>query len=162
MPDGKAASREVVQHPGAVAVVPLTSGGEVVLVRQYRYAVGEDLLEIPAGTLETGEDPAGCAERELLEETGRRAASLEVLGKVFPSPGFCTELIHLYLAHLEDGPGSLPCPEEDERLEVVVIPLSRALRMAGEGRFRDGKTVAGLFLAATRLGRSPDEEVTSC
>lgn len=161
LPDRRVARREVVDHPGAVAVVPLTAAGEVVLVRQYRYAAGEALLEIPAGALERGENPYRCAERELLEETGRRAAALERLAAVFPSPGFCSELIHLYLARLEDGPADPQSPDEDENLEIVTIPLARALAMARAGRLRDAKTVAGLFLAAAREGQ-PEGEGREC
>ncbi|MEW6031318.1 MAG: NUDIX hydrolase [Bacillota bacterium] len=161
LPEGRAASREIVEHPGAVAVVPVTTEGEVVLVRQYRYAAGEELLEIPAGTLEPGEEPAACAVRELREETGRSAAALEPLGSLFSSPGFCDEVIHLFLARLED-PGDEAsangergaynyATDEDERLEVVVLSLERAVGLARDGRLRDAKTVAGLCLAALRL-----------
>ncbi|HCJ09823.1 MAG TPA: ADP-ribose pyrophosphatase [Clostridiales bacterium] len=153
VPDGRTARREVVDHPGAVAVVPLTPGGEVILVRQYRYAVGEALLELPAGTLEPGEDPAACAARELLEETGRRPARLELLASVFSSPGFLSEVVHIYLAELEDEEAGVgPQPEEDERVEVVALPFAAAAAMAREGRLRDAKTVAGLLLAAGVVG----------
>ena len=150
-PEGRLARREVVDHPGAVAVVAVTGGGEVLLVRQYRYAVGRELLEIPAGTLEPGEQPETCARRELEEETGRQAGSLEPLGAVFTSPGFCSERIHLYLARLEDGPGGRAHPDEDERLVVEVLPFEEALRLALEGRLADAKTVAGLAMAAPRV-----------
>lgn len=151
-PDGRPARREVVEHPGAVAVVPLTPDCQVVMVRQYRYAVGEELLEIPAGTMQAGEEPEACARRELGEETGGRARSLELLGTIFTSPGFCSEVMHIFLARLEDGPGGQPQPDEDERLEPVTLPLGEVVELARAGRLRDAKTVAGLLLAAARVG----------
>ncbi len=150
-PEGRAARREVVEHPGAVALVPLTADGQVLLVRQYRYAAGRELLEIPAGTLEPGEDPEVCARRELEEETGRRAVGLEHLASVFTSPGFCDELMHIYLARLEEGPGGQSHPDEDERIVLEAMPFEEALALALGGRMGDAKSVAGLALAATRL-----------
>lgn len=151
-PEGRLASREVVDHPGAVALVPLTQDGQVLLVRQYRYAAGRELLEIPAGTLEPGEDPEACAIRELEEETGRKAGRLELLGSVYTSPGFCSERIHIYLARLDPGPGGAMHPDEDERLLLEALPLETALEMAMSGRMADAKSVAGLAMAAARLG----------
>lgn len=150
-PGGRLARREVVEHPGAVALVPLTADGQVVLVRQYRYAAGRELLEIPAGTLEPGEDPETCARRELEEETGRRARSLEHLASVFTSPGFCSEQIHIYLARLEDKPGGEPHPDEDERLLIESMPLEEALAWALGGRLTDAKSIVGLAMAAARV-----------
>ncbi len=152
-PDGRKSSREVVDHPGAVAVVPVLPDGRVVLVRQYRYAAGEELTEIPAGTLYPGEDPEACARRELAEETGRKAAGLEGLGSFYTSPGFSGELIHIYLARLADDSGGEPHPDEDERLEAFAVPLDEALSLADGGCLRDAKTAVGLLLAARRLGR---------
>jgi len=151
-PEGRAARREVVGHPGAVAVVAVTPDGEVVLVRQFRYAAGEELLEVPAGTLEPGEEPADCARRELAEETGRTAGGVELLASLYTSPGFCDEVIHVFLARLDGTPARPQSPDEDERLYPITVPLAAALKMAGEGRLRDAKTVAGLWLAAARLG----------
>lgn len=150
VPAGRLARREVVEHPGAVAIVPVTPDGHVLLVRQYRYAAGEELLEIPAGTLEPGEDPTDCAVRELAEETGHRATRVELLTSVFMSPGFCNELIHIYLARLEGMAGGPRDPDEDEQLEVVRLPLARALDLARSGQLRDAKSVVGLCLAAAR------------
>ncbi len=151
-PDGVPARREVIDHPGAVALVPVTRDRRVLLVRQYRYAAGQELLEIPAGTLEAGEEPETCARRELAEETGSKAATLELLASLFTSPGFCSERIHLFLARLEDGPGGDLDPDEDERLELVAMPFAEALAEALAGRIHDAKSVAGLTLAAARLG----------
>ncbi len=150
-PAGRTARREVVEHRGAVAVVPLTPGGRVVLVRQYRYAAGEELLEIPAGTLEPGEDPEACALRELAEETGYRATALELLASLFTSPGFCSECIHVYLARLGGEESGAPRPDADEQLEALTLPLTEAVGLALSGRLRDAKTVAGLLLAEGRL-----------
>lgn len=138
--------RVVVDHPGAVVVVPITAGGEVLLVRQYRYAVGEALLECVAGTREAGEDPAECAAREIQEEAGVRAGKLTRLAEFYTAPGFCTEKLHLFLAE-ELTESRLP-GDEDEEIDVVRLPLAEAVAMAQRGEFRDAKTIIGLLLAA--------------
>ena len=140
--------REIVVHPGAVAVVALTRQREVVFVRQYRHAARSRLLELPAGTREPGEAPEATARRELAEETGYRARTLRRLGAFFSAPGFSTEKIHLFRA---DGvtPGR-PSPEPGEDIEVVRLPLAEARRRAARGEFEDAKTLAGL--AALFLG----------
>jgi ADP-ribose pyrophosphatase len=143
-----AGDREVVHHPGACAVVALTDAGEVVLVRQFREAVREALLEIPAGIFDVeGEDGAGCAARELLEETGHRARALEPLAAIYTSPGFADERVELFMADAEPvgGPG-------EPGVEVVVVPLELAARWIDEGRIVDAKTIAGLLLAWRRVG----------
>lgn len=149
LPDGREAEREVVLHWGAVGMVPLDGEGRVILVRQYRHAPGEELLEIPAGKLAPGEDPMHCAERELLEEVGCRAGKWIKLAAFYTSPGFSDEMLYLFLAlQLREGEAS---PEEDEFLEVVRLPLEEALRRVESGEIRDSKTVAGLALAALHL-----------
>lgn len=148
MPHGGEARLEIVHHPGAAAVVPLHEDGSVTLVRQYRHAVGDWLLELPAGLLEPGEPPEACAARELEEEVGLSAASVEHLTTYHTTPGFTDEVVHLYLAT-----GLTPCPqrlEEDELLTVVQLPLWEALAKAGNGT-GDGKTLIGLMLAARHL-----------
>lgn len=130
----------VVVHPGgAVAVLPV-DGDEVVLIRQYRAAIGEWILEAPAGTLEAGEAPEVCAGRELIEETGLSAAELVPLGAIFTTPGFSDEVIHLYL-----GRGLAPCTDfdkdEDEQIEVARFPADEVRAMALDGRIRDAKTL---------------------
>lgn len=150
LPDGGETEREVVEHRGAAAVVPLTEGGEVLLVRQFRYAVGEPLLEIPAGTLEPGETPLACAVRELAEEVGAQAAHWDPLAVLYPSPGVLTETMHLFLATgLAAAPGR---PAADEDLAVERLPLREALARVDRGEIRDAKSVAGLLLAARRRG----------
>jgi len=148
--DGRETEREVVEHRGAAAVVPLTEGGEVLLVRQYRYAVGEPLLEIPAGTLEPGEAPLSCAVRELAEEVGAQAAHWDPLAVLYPSPGVLTETMHLFLA---TGLAAVPArAAADEDLAVERLPLGEALARVERGEIRDAKSVAGLLLAARRRG----------
>lgn len=146
LPNGREAEREVVSHRGAVGMVALDDEGCVYLVRQYRHATGEHLLEIPAGKLDAGEDPVECARRELLEEIGRRADSWRRLASFYTSPGFSDEVLHLYLARdLIRGEAS---PDEDEFLEIMRLPLEAALNMVARGEIRDSKTVAGLALAS--------------
>jgi 8-oxo-dGTP pyrophosphatase MutT (NUDIX family) len=141
--------REVVLHPGAVVLCPVLDG-TVLLVEQHRHPAGETLLELPAGTLEPGEAPEAAARRECREETGHAPGRLTPLGALFAAPGYSSELLHVFLAE-ELAPDPLP-PDEDEGIAVVRLPLAEAVRRAGQGEFRDAKTVAGLFLAAVRLG----------
>jgi ADP-ribose pyrophosphatase len=143
LPDGKTATREVVKHPGAVVVLPLTDKKEVVLVRQYRHPTGEILLELPAGKRDQGEEPLTCARRELEEETGYRASELKVLTSFYTSPGFCDELIYLVLARgLARGKA---CPDEGDFIDELTIPLDEAVRMVLDGEIRDAKTGFGLL-----------------
>lgn len=149
LPGGGEAQREVLVHPGAVALLALDDEGRLLLVRQYRHAAGRSLLELPAGTLEEGEPPEACARRELEEETGHRPGRLEPLISFFPSPGVSSEIIHLFLASellaVESG------PEEDEQLELVRLTPEEALRRMDAGEVADAKTIAGLCLLRERL-----------
>jgi len=150
LPDGRSATREVVHHRGAVAAVPLDDAGNVHLVRQWRHPVGRTLLEIPAGTLDSGEPYEECVRRELAEEIGQVPGRLDHLTSMFVAPGYADEMIHLYLArdlHPESRPG-----DEDENVQVVTMTLDEALAACREGRICDGKSVAGLFLARELLG----------
>ena len=150
-PDGSTGQLELIRHPGAAAVVPCASDPQgadptILLIRQFRYATGGPLWEIPAGTLDPGEDPEACARRELLEETGVRAARLEPLTSIWTTPGFTNEVIHLYLAtELTTGAASR---ERDEFIEVVPQPLSRVLELIHTGEIRDAKTLVGLLYMA--------------
>jgi len=151
-PDGSTGQLELIRHPGAAAIVPCASdppGADptILLIRQYRYATGGQLWEIPAGTLDPGEDPEACARRELMEETGVTAARLQRLTSIWTTPGFTNEVIHLYLATgLTTGE---PSRERDEFIEVVPQPLSRVLALIREGEIRDAKTVVAiLYMAA--------------
>jgi len=146
LPTGKEIELEVVRHPGAGAVVPLRENGNILLVRQFRNAVGGYLCEIPAGKLEPGENPEAGAARELEEETGWRAARLTPLVSVFTSPGFCNERIHLFLGEgLSPGTQSLG---EDEVLEVIEMSLSDAVQKIFEGIIHDAKSIVGILAAA--------------
>jgi ADP-ribose pyrophosphatase len=149
LPDGGESRREVVRHPGAVLLVPITSEGRVILVRQHRYPTGEVLLEVPAGTLERGENPVDCAHRELDEETGHRAGELVVLGEFFSAPGFCDELLRCYVAR-DLRPGDGLTGDSDENLEIVELSAEEALAAIDSGDIRDCKTIATLLLAHRR------------
>lgn len=150
LPNGAVADREVVEHPGGVCVAPLTDSGELLFVRQFRYPYGEVILELPAGKRDrVGEDPLECGKRELLEETGATAIDYRFLGRVYPSPGFCDEVIYLYLAEgLSFGNAQ---PDEDEFVEVERIPLQRAVELVMNGGITDAKTqIAILKIAQLR------------
>lgn len=145
LPNGHVHDLELIRHPGAAAVVPLLDDGRVLLVRQYRYATGGWLLEVPAGKLDAGEPPETCARREVEEETGYRAGRLDGLGWIWTTPGFTDERIWLYVARgLEPTAQRL---QEDEILEVEALPLERAVALAAGGEIVDGKSVAALFRA---------------
>ncbi|MGB9789049.1 NUDIX domain-containing protein [Thermotoga caldifontis] len=148
--NGRTSLREVVLHPGAVAVLPLFDNGDVVLVKQFRYPVGEVLIEVPAGKLDLGEKPEQCALRELREETGINAGKLEYVGFLYTSPGFSNERIHLYIAEeLSQHEQDL---DVDEIVETIRLPLKDALRMCIDGEITDAKTVALLSLAFLKRG----------
>jgi ADP-ribose pyrophosphatase len=132
-----------VEHRGAAAVVPLLDNGDVILVRQYRYSIGSDLLEVPAGILEAGESPAGCAKRELEEETGYRSMELGKILECFVAPGYSTERIHFYLARRLTKAEMKT--EEDERTKVEIMPLQSVFEKIRRGEIRDAKTICGLF-----------------
>lgn len=153
LPDGKTATREVVRHNGAVCIVPITDEGEILAVRQYRYALGQVTLEIPAGKLDGDEDPDKCALRELAEETGMTSEQLVPLGKIYTSVGFCDEVIHMYAA-LGLTPHDLS-PDEDEFLTLTSIPAEKLEEMIMTGEITDSKTVAAVLkvLAMRRSGK---------
>ncbi|MCA1618202.1 MAG: NUDIX hydrolase [Acidobacteria bacterium] len=147
---GQTYVREVVGHPGGAAAVPLYSDGSVAFVRQYRHPTRRFVLELPAGKLDPGERPAETAARELEEELGVVAGRLEQLSEFYTTPGFCAERLWVFLA-TELRETALR-REEDEIIEVVRMPLARALRMVAAGEIDDAKTIIGLLLAARRLG----------
>ena len=150
LPDGKEARREIIRHPGAVAIVAIDTAGKVLLVKQFRSAAGKTLLEIPAGTLNPGEVPLSCALRELQEETGFRADKLEPLGGIYTAPGYTTEFIHLFYATgLSE---SRLDADADEFIEVERVSMAEALAMIDRGDIADGKSVAGLLRVARILG----------
>jgi ADP-ribose pyrophosphatase len=150
LPDGSQTRRELVRHPGAVAMVALDEAKHVLLVRQYRIAADRVMLEIPAGTLRDNEPPEACAERELQEETGYRPGKLERIGGMFVAPGYTTEFIHLYLAtDLHESRLEL---DDDEFIEVERVPLADAIAMIERGDLIDGKSIAALLQVARRMG----------
>lgn len=150
LPDGTTTELDVIRHPGASAIIPMADPKTVVLVHQYRHAVGDHIWEIPAGTLELGEDPLSCARRELIEETGYSADLFDKIGEIVPVPGYSDERIHLFMASgLTSGKQQL---DEGEWLEVHEIPFHRAMEMVRLGEIIDGKTITGLLLAAQKIG----------
>jgi len=154
LPNGETTRLELMRHPGAAGAVPLFPDGTVAILRQYRHAVGGWLWEIPAGKLDVpGEDPLACARRELAEEAGLQAGRWDKLGSIYTTPGFCDEIIHLYLARdLAEVPRR---HERDEVIEVHRMPLDEALARIPTEEIRDTKTVAALQAAALRLGGGP-------
>ncbi len=143
LPNGRIAKREVVRHPGGVAILPLNDDGTVTVVRQYRYPFSQVLTEIPAGKLDPGEEPRTGALRELHEEVGAQAGELIDLGTIYPSPGFCQETLCLYLARGMTYGES--CPDEDEFLEMERVPFDDLVKQVMRGEIRDGKTVAAVL-----------------
>ncbi|MBU2597870.1 MAG: NUDIX hydrolase [Actinobacteria bacterium] len=174
LPDKNVTEREVVSHPGAVAIVPMTSHNEVVMVRQYRFAIERHTLELPAGTLEEGEKPIICAKREFEEEVKMRAKKWKKLISVYPSPGYCNEKIHIFLAkELEDlteagnkgenfkdvqnniknirkSQVEVRKSEKDEFINRVIIPLEEAKNKIFSGEIIDAKTIIGIMLASLK------------
>lgn len=145
LPDGKKSVREVVRHPGAVCVIPVTDNGEVIMVRQYRYAFGQPLLEVPAGKLEPGEDPLEAAMRELEEETGTVAKSIEHIGELYTTVAIIDEKIQMYLATGLTYKNAHP--DDGEFLEVEKIPLDTLVSMVMNGEIKDSKTQISILKA---------------
>ena len=145
--NGKQTTRDIVEHPGAVAIIPI-QGEEIALIQQYRYAAGKTLLEIPAGTLEPGEDPLACAVRELREETGYAASNWDKLLSCYMAPGYSSEVIHFYVAEGLNQIGGTP--EEDEDIEVVLKGFNETLVMIEENIIEDAKTIIGILAYLTK------------
>lgn len=149
-PDGHRVKRDIVEHRGAVAMVPIDAEGRVILVRQYRHAAGKWLLEIPAGTLDPGEDPLEAAQRELREEIGFAAGRIDLLAGCYAAPGYCSEYLYLYAArHLTEDPLE---GDVDEDIEVVPVPLSEVRKLIAEGEIEDAKSLAALLLVLAGEG----------
>ena len=142
--DGKEVQRDVVHHSGGVCVVPLTEKGTVLMVKQFRYPMQQVTLEIPAGKLEAGEDPADCGRRELREEAGRTCGKYTPLGKLFPTPAYDTEVIHMYLAQELSAPEAQDL-DDGEFLDVTELPLEQAVQMVMDGDIPDAKTQIALL-----------------
>ena len=148
LPNGRETDRNIVKHPGAVAIIAVQDD-EIVLIKQYRYATGKYLLEIPAGTLESGEDPLQCAVRELQEETGYAASAWSRLFQCYMVPGYSNEIIYFFLAEGLTKVGA--SPEEDEDIEVKLIGLDEALSMIDGNEIEDIKTMIGVLSYLTRV-----------
>ena len=145
LPNGEKSVREIVRHPGAVCVVPVDNDGNVIMVRQYRYAFSQVLLEIPAGKLEKGEEPLPAAMRELEEETGTVAGKMEYLGELYTTVAIFDEKIHMYLA--TDLTYKDAHPDQDEFLEVEKVPLDTLVKMVMNGEIKDSKTQVAILKA---------------
>jgi ADP-ribose pyrophosphatase len=152
LPNGRLIDREVVEHPGAVAIVPII-GDRIILVRQFRHAVGKVLCEIPAGTLKRGESPDVCAARELEEETGYVAGSLRKLFHCCLAPGYSSEVIHVYLA--TGLKPTKPNTDSDEFIEVLMATREEALRMVMSNEIEDAKTISGILMLKQIEGNAP-------
>ena len=151
LPDGRTAPFDLVVHPGAVAIIPLETDGTVALVRQYRPAIGREMLELPAGTIKPPEPPDVCARRELAEEAGLAAATWTRLFTFFSAPGICTEKLDVYLAEgLTPAHGEL---DEDEAITIVRVPLREAHALVRSGEICDSKSIAGLLFLLDHLSR---------
>ena len=143
LPNGGTSTREVVEHPGGVGVIPVNENREVLMVRQFRKPVDDVCLEIPAGKLNYGEDPYTCGVRELEEETGFKAKNIQSLGNFYTTPGFTNEVIHIYMAtELYKGEVKL---DEDEFVEVEAIPLDTLMDMVMRGEIRDAKSIIAIL-----------------
>jgi ADP-ribose pyrophosphatase len=141
--------RAIVKHPGAVVVIPVDAEGKLLLVKQFRLALRDSILEFPAGTLETGEDPIECAKREIAEEVAHSASEWTHLGTLIPAPGFCNEIQHLFLAKgLTHSPGTL---DEDEIIEVVPLTCAQVEDAIMKNELNDGKSIAA-YMRAKLLG----------
>ena len=149
LPNGNTSSREWIKHPGAVCCVPILPNGEIVLIRQYRYAVKEEMIEIPAGKLDKNEIPEKCALRELEEEIGYKANKLTLLANIYPAIGFTDEKMWLYLA--EDLVKTKQSLDADEFLEINPTKLNEAVDMVWEGEITDVKTIIGILWAQRTL-----------
>lgn len=151
LPNKKTSKREVVEHNGGICVVPLTENNEVLMVEQFRYPYSEVVLEIPAGKRDGNEAPLDGGIRELKEETGATAENFTFLGELYPSPGYCGEIIYMYLATgLSYGETD---PDEDEFLDIKKIPLEKAVEMIMSGEIKDAKTQAAILKVERMLGK---------
>ena len=152
-PSGTETIREVVEHPGGAVVLCLFENNEILLVKQYRHPFEKEIFELPAGKLDGGEDPLVCAQRELREETGYAARQWEPLTALLATPGFCDEVLHLFLARDLYHHASGPAREEGEQtMSILRIPIIEALTLIDRGEIADGKTIAGILLGIRKTG----------
>ncbi|MBN2048455.1 MAG: NUDIX hydrolase [Anaerolineaceae bacterium] len=151
MPNGREPRYDLVIHPGAAVILPVDDAGRILFVRQYRLGAEQELLELPAGTLEDGEPPLECARREVREETGMAAREMVFLGDFYLTPGYSNEHLYIYLAR--GLYGAALDQDDDEFIDLVPIAAAEAYQMAARGEIRDGKTLAALLLAQSALGQ---------
>lgn len=145
LPNGKEASRDMVIHPGASVVIPISENNELYMVRQYRKPVEKELLELPAGKLDKGEDPEVCAKRELKEETGLEASKIKHILSIHTTPGFTNEILHMYAAvGLHEGEA---CADEDEFISSEKVPINKLVEMILNHEITDAKSIIGILLA---------------
>lgn len=149
---GREATREIVEHRGAVCILPVLLDGQLAMIKQWRTAAQELLWEIPAGGLEVGEEPEACAHRELIEEIGYKAGRMTLLYECFLAPGYSSEVITCFLAEELEHVGA--CPEEDENIELVIAPLEELLPLIESGEMRDAKTICALLALHRRRQQS--------
>ena len=151
-PSGNKSIREVAEHGGGAVALAVVPDGRIVLVRQHRYPFDAFIWELPAGKLNTGEDPLHCAQRELEEETGYRAERWRKLSAIYTTPGFCSEVLHIFLAQdAAEVPGSKKLEEGELTMTTTLIPLDEAIRMIERQEIVDGKTICGILLGARIL-----------
>ena len=150
LPDGSRSNREIIEHRGGATIVPVDDERNIYMVKQFRIATGKVLLETPAGKLEAGEDPFECARRELTEETGLTAEKISHISSYYPTPGYCNEVINIYLA--EGLSQHRPHRDEGEFLHIVKIPFEEALKMVVDGTIEDSKTMIAILLVKQLLG----------
>jgi ADP-ribose pyrophosphatase len=156
-PDGHTSQLDIIAHPGAVAILPIDKHKHIWFVQQYRHAIGTLLLELPAGTLESGEPPLYCAHRELREEIGMAAGRMEPLGAFYSTPGFTNEYLYIYLAS-DLQPSPLP-KDTDEYLHLISYPITKVYQMLADGELEDAKTICALALARQRLKENHAKEI---
>jgi len=153
--DGNIRKCEIISHPGGGVVIPLFDNGDILLVRQYRYPLKILVLEAPAGKLELNENPLDCAQRELIEETGYTAEKFMKLTAMYTTPGFCNEVLHIYLATgLKKSEHGQNLDDGEQSLTVESLPLTRAIEMITKGEIVDGKTIVGILLAERMMKQS--------
>lgn len=149
---GNEAVKEIVEHPGGSVILPVFDNGEILLVKQYRYPIRGDVIELPAGKLDAGEDPKVCAERELREETGYVARRWTHLTTLMTTPGFCDERLHIYMAEeLSKSPQGQSLEEGEQTITLLRLPLAEAVGMVERGEIADGKSIAGILLGERKL-----------
>ncbi len=152
--NGTTVDLEVVRHPGAAAIVPFITTDKLIMLKQYRHAIGHHIWEIPAGTLDPNEDPLECAKRELIEETGYSGRQWKKLGQITPVPGYSDERIHIFVA--TDLTPAAQNLDADEVLDVHEVPFEKAVEMIEKGQIQDSKTISGLYYALLLLNKGAE------